>query len=377
MEIKRKSLCTTVITFIFAVLTFSACTGSVVSQGPPLADPVATQIGSTRVTFGDVKAKELRQGIVRLHSEAVRLEGESGRFGAFYVWPGDEVVAGQLLARMDLEAIQLQIDNQEERISRMRRLHQFENRERALEIDVLELAYANAVWAAAETLDAVAADNIARLYENIAWARHIQQQTLARQAFDLGELEVRLVQLRAALAGTEIFAPFAGVVTHLEVFPGTWVNTSDPILYITCHDAALFVEYVGQSTNTQTMRFAARVQGQVGEDVFDLELIPLTAVQQLYYRRRELAPPIRFEIANATPPAVGTPVFIHLYSRLYENVLRVPRNALFVDGTYGSYVYRIEDGQQIRVFVTAGFVLETYVAIFDGLQEGDEVFVRS
>ena len=373
----KRGLVTVSVIFI-AFIFISACTGDNVNQGPPLIDPVATQADSARVTYGDVVAKVIRQGNVRAHTTYVRLESGAGRFGAFYVWPGDEVVAGQLLARMDIAAIEEQIENLEEYISMMRRLHSFDNEGRALEIDMLELTYADAVWAVAEAMDEAAVDGNIILRERIEWARLAHRQAMERQAFDLYDSEIRLSRLRETLAGAEIRAPYNGVITYISAVPGQWLNTWDHILYMVGHEAATFVEYIGDEMTIHQARNARRLRGYVDGMVLELELIELTSEQRLSYSRRNIPPPLRFEIlcTEFEAPPVNIGVFIHVYARLYENVLRIPRNALFLGGVYGPYVNRIVAGRKEHVPVSTGFATDTYVAVFTGLQEGDEVFVR-
>jgi len=365
-----------VLFLILFVLAIAAC--SPASPRPVLLDPVTTLTGSVYVSRGNVEVKDVRHGLIRAYSEAVRLETVGGILGAVYAWPGDEVTAGQLLAQLDIENLQERYEAQLTRIADMRRLHSIVNEENALEIAVLELSYANTIWNAAENFDIAAMERAERIRENIEWATLTKQQTMATQSANLNIEEHRLVELRASLADANIYAPFDGTISYVVARPGAWANTFAPLMYITSYNAPVFIEYIGQSLTLHQARGYIRKQGHVGNSVVDLALVPPTPEQQVYYTRRGLSPPIRYEVMChqfQLPPA-GTTISLHLYTRFYEDVLRIPRNALFARHGYGHYVYRIENGQQVRTFITAGAITDTYVPVFDGLQEGDEIFVR-
>ena len=364
------------IMFLASLFIISACSSA--SPRPVLLEPVTARTGSIRVSYGNVAVKEIHPGLVRIQAEAVRLETGSGILGAVYAWPGDKVTAGQLLARLDIENLQERYDDQLLRIANMRRLHSFVNDENALEISVLGLSYASTIWDAAETFDTAAMEQAERIRENIEWANLTKQQTTATQNAALAREERRLAELQGALADANIYAPFDGTISYLAIGPGEWANTFEPIMYIICHDADLFIEYVGQTLSIVQARATIRELGQVGDMFFDIVFVPPTPEQQAYYTRRNLAPPIRFKVThdNFEWPPVSTVVSLHLYTRFYENVLRVPRNVLFTDAARNQFVYRIENSNQVKVFVTTGTITETYAAILSGLQEGDEIFVR-
>jgi hypothetical protein len=174
----------------------------------------------------------------------------------------------------------------------------------------------------------------------------------------------------------EIRAAFGGEVVYTMGL-GTWVNANDPVMYM-ARPRGVFVEYIGRPLNVVYLRSGVRVQGVIGGKVFDLKLVPTTIEEQLYYSRRELAPPTRFEILAGLHdmPTPGEAVFIHFYTAWADDVLRIPGNALFPGGQGESFVYRFEDGRQVQVDVTVGSTTESYVEILEGLNEWDEVFVR-
>jgi len=362
------------------LLSLAACSNIdefSVLHGPPLIEPAVPVVTGGRVTVGNVETKTIRQGVVRVESQAVLLQSASGRFGRFYVRPGDEVTQGQLIARMDVEHIHEQIEIITERIANMRRTNQFDNEERALEIDLLELNYTATIMAAAEAFDENAMDAAQAVRNRIEWANLNMRHAIERQAMDMRDAEARLAELRASLAYTDIVAPFDGTIVNFATGRGHWINTAETVLYMTCTNPAIFVEYIGQTMNQHQARLPIMVRGHAHGEVFGMERMLLTAAQQSYYTRMEVSLPIRYEIPSDISLSVGTPVAIHLYTVWYENVVRVPQNALFACRVYGDYVYLLIDGAMVQTFVTIGRVTESFAPVFSGVSEGDEIFVRS
>ena len=59
-----------------------------------------------------------------------------------------------------------------------------------------------------------------------------------------------------------------------------------------------------------------------------------------------------------------------------ENVLAIPRDALFYDGS-GYYVYLVENETKIRQAVSVGKTTTTMAEIKEGLKEGDVIYVKN
>ena len=342
---------------LLAVAFATACTGQY-TRGPALIDPVVASLQGAFVTFGNVEEKQVRQGLVRIPSETVVLEGASGHFGTFYVSSGDSVAQGQVLARMDVTQLQNQIENQEELIANLAQQQYMERQ--GLLLDVIALELNGAGRASIE-------------FAQLAYAHATQRQEL-----DMQDAQRRLDELMDAFAGSTITAPFDGIIVALSNVENSWVNRLDPVLYIASPQMYqdVFVEYIGQRMNHHQARCRVRVTAHANGQVFELTPLSLTSTQQFYYTRQDLLLPIRYQFESGESLPAGTPAAIHLYTVWYQDVLRVPQNAIFFDIYGNNYVYRLIDGAMVQTFVTSGSITTTYVAIFDGLQEGDEVFVR-
>jgi len=367
MKLKRSMIY--ILSLAATVVLFASCGQDEPISAPPLYEAAIGQIDSTPVTRGVVESLNILPGITSGVTDAVRLEANGGgQIGTIYAWPGDSVVEGQVIARLDTTLLDGWIERFEESIYRSAASHRLRMREMALEIEIAELSL----------LDA---PEDTGLRERVAWLRLDRDHAQRRHNMDMAETEATLAGLLAERDEMEIRATFDGVVVYTK-YLGTWVNTHDPIMYIT-RPGGVFVEFTGTAAeHGATMRAMVwgnyeRVHGVIGARTYDLEFIPLTLEEQLYYSNRGLPMPLRFEIINGPDDMLpGQPVFIRLYTVFVDDALRIPINALFSGGHNDTFVYRVEEGQQVPTDVIVGATTETYAEILYGLREGDEVFVR-
>jgi len=366
--------------FLFAVMWISSCGEGATLVGPPLHEPVAGQADIAIVSRGIVEALDIVPGITSSPTQAARLEVGSGRIESVYAWPGDSVVEGQLLARLDSSHLDVMIEGMEESLARSQRLHHLQTEEMSLEIRLLEFAYSDAREQAQSAqgtpLYEAAIDNATRIRQRKELVGLELNHRRRRHNIDVEDMEIALSSLRRDVGETEVRSPIDGEVVY-TVFPGAWVTASDPVMYI-AETEGVIVEYIGMTIFASRFRDAVKLQGIINGRVYDLEAITPSREEQVYYRSRNLELPIRFEIRSELydAPPVGEKVFIHLYSAWAEDVLRIPSNALFRSGQDVSFVYRREGDTQELVYVATGMTTGFYIEIVEGLNEGDEIFVR-
>ena len=360
-----------------AVLTLSACI-SIAREAeytPPelmVPEGIHIRLETAVVTRGDVADISIFPGIVRTHSEHLNFGPVSAAFGSFYVQPGDEVVYGQLLARLDFEHVHRQIVAQEERIAQMRRSHTLDNGIAALDIEIATVENAMRMSEAEENEDeeAIAAAEAGR--RQIENRRGELRLARERQTLTLRHETEHLEALRAQFAVSELRAPFDGVISYTtQHMQGTWVSAYQNLVYIIPDDGAVYAEYLG-TTPFVTHR-AVRVNAYIGGQVYDISRKSLTRSQRAQYSVNVL----RFNIETDAPPPVGSYVFFHVYDQWQEDVLRVPRNTVFYEPEIGYYVNLVIDGRPVLTPIITGAHTETYVAVLEGLNEGDIVHVGS
>ena len=134
------------------------------------------------------------------------------------------------------------------------------------------------------------------------------------------------------------------------------------------------------------IRQAEHFTAFIGDRIFDLQFVELTTEQVRYYTRRSydilgvLETPIRFEFLapDHELPELGELVTIMAYLIKYDDVLRIPTNALHSERG-GHFVLRLDDGvtvlTPVEVTITENPRM-AFAAVHAGLEEGDVVIVR-
>ena len=355
-------------------LAFTACADTQISTSatPNLLIPTATRVDTAVVTRGTVAEAQRFVGIVRQESIPLNFGAIAANLGEFYVRPGDSVVQGQVLARLDADLIEEQIVQQEERLSRLIYEFNVERTIRELDIEIMALELRDILFNAAETMNTSAFVAAERRELEIERAKLDLELIKERQSMTLRQEEVQLRNLVSRRAELNLYAPFDGVITR--VVNRGWVPSFTDILYISPMDAEVFVEYLGAAIFAPNR--AVRIQGQYQGQVFGLNRMFLTREQILYYRNLNINMPVRFAIESDDIPPVGSLVTIYVYSHFLEDTLRIPRNALLASPEYGFFVYGVNDGILTQVLITVSAVTSTYVAVVSGLAEGDVIYVR-
>jgi len=359
MTVGRWSIFVMLLLFVPAL---ASCGQNTALPAPTLYANVSAQPDTTFVTRGDVSSMVILDGLTRLPTGAAQLEVGGGRIGTIYAWPGEYVVEGQMAARLDASSIETQIASYEENIARANTLHRFQVDEMTLQIELLELIYVN--------------EPSHDIREQIEWIRLDLSHLQIRHGIEAAEAQAALTELRQGLSNTEIRAPFDGIVVYTADLD-TWVNANDPVVFI-AEPQGVFVELTGGGLHRDWLRQDVRILGVIGDRTYQLAYAPTTLEEQRQYRQRGLGMPTRFEIlADPTDlPSHGEVVFIHFYTAWADDVLRIPINAMFGNWQDGNYVYRFENGEQVRVYISVGLITTSYVEVLEGLNEGDEIFVR-
>ena len=432
--VEKVKKCSEVSTFLIililsAVLVSCTTTPPTFSEGPPLVAPVATQMDTFVVERGIVEQKQLLTGILRINSTPLSFGLYHAFVGDVFVEPGNNVVTGQLLARLNVDLLEDQIAGQTDTVSHLRRLHNLELKQGTLVIDLMIIAYNAAVQNAAATLDPQYLEQAESLRKSIEWESLLHQQATQISAAALSDAEHRLNLLLDGLVGSYIIAPFDGVITNVLASEGIWVRRDQHIIYIAEAGQNVFVELVnrgghitpmvleeiaragqndfaellgrGKHIAPRTVREAVRTHAFIGGQIFDLELMQLTDQEQAHYSQLSLNAvgavflPIRFNILAPAEklPQLGESVTVMLYNIWYEDVLRVPLNSFYLERAFelshfmnmgqifeigshwGPYILRV-DGDALEMVPVTAHATDTFVAILDGLQEGDVVFVR-
>jgi multidrug efflux pump subunit AcrA (membrane-fusion protein) len=357
------------------MVLFTACT----VQQEYWQPPELRRVGSVRedtalVERGDIVLLQQHHALVRTHSQGLSFGNTGLRFGEYFVVPGQEVSQGELLVKLDTEQIENRIEANREELRNMRIEHGFENE--AITLDILDLQLDLAELLASDLIDASRSQAIELKRMDIEARELALAHNQERQSLTLRHAEENLNRLIAQLGLAEIRAPFDGVITHQEAkSPGEWVEPYAALVYIS-DKSELFVEYSG--TNVIHIPRMLPVTGIVGTRTFSLARITATPQEAAFYSAMRMTPPVRFAIQDPDHGlSLGDYVTLLVRTAFEENVLRIPINALYEESGDIFYVHLSEQGQKTIRIVEPGMRNRAYVQIISGLQEGDEVYVKS
>lgn len=297
---------------------------------PQLIQPVTVSVNTAFVDKGPVVYVERHEGITRLQSQPLNFGGIGENFSAFYVFSGERVTAGQLLARLDCKHLSHEIEYLTEKI-----------------------AYLNA-------LTVTDADS-----------RERHNLTLRHAIEDLNELLQRL-------EAYALHAPFDGIITlTADIQSGQWLTPWETVLYIAA-EQEVFIEYMGGRLQVpppaQTLR-AEVITGEIDGVIHTLQQVPITREKRAEYAARGQSVPIRFTVPGVNL-RLGAFVSIMLYTHRVDETLRIPINALFNGPDGETFVYRIINGVQVHTPFIVGVRTPVFAEVLEHLAEGDEVFVR-
>ncbi len=240
------------------------------------------------------------------------------------------------------------------------------NTQRAVEIAEAEYSQMRSQqWSVSQQANA--------LSKNVAQT-DLQAQFLAESGVD-PTLTLAVTEAEALLAKTVVSAPFAGVVLEVLARPG---------------------EQVGAGTNLILMTDPA--QGEVRTTVIeeDLALVTIGQAAEIYFDARPDVV-VNGQVARIVPQRVtgeARPLYYVYLSMIdplpegvfpgmtadasllieqTEDVLRLPR-ALVASRSDGTATVDVwENGRSVTHDITTGLRGDVYVAVLDGLAEGDEI----
>ena len=369
--------------FVFFGILLVACTPSQSEHAPELMRPLSARVDTAIVDRGTVAELTRHMGITRYISESIYFENPVGAFGRFYVNPGDIVEAGQLLAVLDTEQIEEQIAERTERLTTMRSDNTLANERRQVAIDIMIIESAEAFAASAENLDISAAEAAEARALDIEWAQMELRLERERQAVAIRHEEERLQALRERLNFAELYAPFGGIITYIgNIGRGQHLSPAQPLIYMSDRSETI-IELVGLTGSDFpapagtgaplawrpfAVRDATITRAHINGQVYDLEFI-VTAQEDRHFR------PVQFNVVSGEVFPSGLLFPVYFYTVKVDDVVRIPSNAVF-SSPEGFFVHRVINNELVHTEIEMITRTTTMVAVAEGLEVGDEIFVR-
>lgn len=272
---------------------------------------------------------------IEAHEEAEVVAKVGGEVRQIFVEEGDNVAAGQVLARLDGDRLRLEVAQIE---ANLRKLERDYNRQ-------LELSQKGLV----------------------------AKGTAENAKFDLDALRASYDSARLELSYTEVRAPIAGVVSARHIKVGNTIKPNDPTFRVTNLDPLVAYVHVPEK------EFRRLAPGQVADVVVDAlggehfegrisRISPTVDPQKGTFRARVEVP----DATRRLKPGMFARVNI-VYERR-EDALQLPRNSI-LDADGEQSVFVVVNGKAEQRRIATGLANNGWVEVLDGLQGDERVVV--
>ena len=341
------------------ILGLAGC-GQQAREIPELLSPVGATMDTAAVYRGNLENVRVLEAVVAPRSQAVCFTSDV-LLGEMLVSPGDEVEAGDILARPDASETQGAIAALDQEAASLAETAAYEAQMREIDMELYQL-----------NLDA--APNADARYEieteMLLYDQEYQNDVSARES-RLEAIAAEKAELEKALAGGELLAPCRGRVATVCAQRGQRLAAYETVCVITDED-----DLVLQSAYLTPSELAGALEIYAMAGETRLKLIP-EAVDEAEYRRSALRGaqyPSAFSVEGGCPMQIGETAALCLVTARAENALLVPVNSVFTENGE-SYVYVVEGESRVRRDVTCGVRGAAEIEITFGLEEGETVYV--
>lgn len=337
------------------------------SEAPELLTPIGVRLDTEVIVRGTISEIDCYEGAVVSPVSELWFEVD-GKILDVNVLIGDDVKAGDVLLTLDERDIVKQIEKLDEHIEYMQSSHALEERIERLNVQKIQTEY--------QQLSLEGADEKSLALKALDIEAKQREISQTKEQFEI-ELDALVSQRDALSAKTgrdKLIAPCDGRVVFInELSPGDEVKAYDTIVCVSDDSKKkISSKYVSEISYTGDCRIYALIGAK------EYALIPIPADTQknlsISLKGGEIRSEFEFEEADMDIE-IGQYALVCLSSRRKEDVLIAPKNALLSD-VAGKFVYKIEDGVRVRCQVKVGTTTKTSVEILEGLEEGDEVYVK-
>ncbi len=319
----------------------------------PLVTPYSgAEYITAQVTRGDLTlVQTFNCTFSATRTENLKFTVADKAYGSVLVSVGQEVTAGTLIAELDAGDIKEKLRQTEEEIARLE--IQVRSAEKALELALEQEALRKADNTTAS--DARAAD--------LAYYR----ESLIIRKEKRDELSAELESLR-------LYAGVDGVVTYVKsVREGDISSKADLVATITDTASSMFT---GSTDAWKWLKPGTQVDVKCGEEEYPCVAVSAASLGLDEYEDSRGNRTVYLKLLGPETPAgdnVRGTVELLLDSR--QDVLILPKRAVFTVGDQYYVYYEDENGQKNAKPVGCGLLAGWYIEVTDGLSEGDTVIV--
>ncbi|MDD6033604.1 MAG: efflux RND transporter periplasmic adaptor subunit [Oscillospiraceae bacterium] len=302
---------------------------------PPLTAPASVTYTTTTVERGTIIDSVTVSGVfVSTTSYDLSFEKRAGYLSEITVKAGDYVTEGQLLARLDTDALEKELKKQQ-----------------------LVVERAQIALKAAKASESATQDSI-RLAE-------IDYQLQALQ----------LSELQDEIGKQSIYAPADGVVSYLgKQSVGEYVAARSTMVRIV-DPTSLQVECTGDKISDFQLDQEVVVTYNKKQYAGKVVVTPASAPLEMAAEGKTY---IRIEITDPLPEGeemLGKSVSVELIREKKEDVIVIPRNVVSMYSGE-AYVQVLENGVKKERIIETGIKNVTSIEVISGLEEGEEVIIK-
>lgn len=342
-----------------AVVLLTGCGSKV----PKLLTPVGEQEDTAIVTRGEMYDVENYESTVTADYQNVKISADA-MVGSVDVKIGDKVQSGQVLITMNTNAVGQQVQTVEDQIEKKQRENDYLNDLSEYDIKIAELQLQQAK-AGGDTREISSKSSALKKLESSYASQKIEQQK------DLAQLQMD--KMEGDSTQENVTAPYEGTVCYLYSCKTGDTISAGTVVAVIARDNSkkLFGEYIEKSV----LADADRVYAVINEKEYTVTNVPYDQFQLASRTFWDLPLYSTFYFEDDDKIENGMYATIVIESNYVEDALQIPANALYSDND-GYYVYRKKDDKSERVDVKTGVKTKTAVEITEGLEEGEEIYVK-
>lgn len=340
---------------------------------PELVKPIQIDYDTVKAEKDDIILSTRYEGYISpTNIEEIYFTVSNSIIKEVYVKEGQHVEKGDVIAEIDMTSLDEQITSQEKSIERTKISNKYTNdanerSKKLLEMELEELYKDLNIYQ--ELKDVTPASTIETLERNIQLKKtSIEQKemdirhTLENQEFELNLKYKTLEELKEKRNYDKVCAGVSGEVLYVESLSSGDKVTAYKTIAVIADMSDLSV-----LSNTTSLPLAKKyINLYIGDKKYTGTVL----------ERKELGEQIKIAVDGAKTEdlKVGQFVDIEVVTRVRDNVLTIPTNALVKNGSE-YYVYVVENNAKIKRNVKIGTKGAVKTEIEEGLTEGEDVFV--
>ena len=330
---------------------------------PELLESVGVELDTATVERGDLNYLTLYEGQVVCETEELWFEVD-GRIASVDVLYGQQVEKGDVLATLDeTDAIE-EAERLERELTYLRESNALANR-------ILETDIQIAKTQLRSLTDDDAIESLRQQIEDLTMQLEQQKEL---QEVDEEVLRLSWESAKSKLGKNTIVSPVSGRVVYVaDCQPGDYVQAYTTLLCVADESRPyLSSQYISQVTTGG----ARNMYALIGDRKYSLTMVPADMNENIKKSLLGIELTSNFTIDDPDEYVhIGDYAAVCFVTREMKDVLYVPANAVYTDAQ-GKYVYRMEDGVRVRQNVSVSTGNSIYTLITEGLEEGDQVYVK-